>query len=193
MCSAPQHLQVLGAKYILNPDKKCNPHFIYGWVCRPSKPSTPVSGLWITNNEIEVGCAPGGGIGSCQPHWITINTTGLGFTRSGTPAPSFDMEASSNVVVQGNTLSDRSSAGSLRSLVGTKIATSLWQKQSTHWIFNLSASKSHTAQYRVAEGFQNGASNRDLGRVLHFSLPRGCWVQTTSRIQDLQQNRLIPI
>ena len=40
-------------------------------------------------------------------------------------------------------------------------------------------------------GFQNDADDRDLRCVLHPSLPRGCWVQNTSQIQN--QTGLTPI
>ena len=43
------------------------------------------------------------------------------------------------------------------------------------------ASKSHMISSRP---FKNGAKNRDLSRVLHPSLPHGCWVQNTSRIPE---------
>ena len=82
----------------------------------------------ISNNQIEVSGA--------HPHWLTINTTAL--ATPGKAPPSFATNASRSYdnVVEGNV----ALAGTVSSMVGTRVQRSLHLTSARQWVLNFSSS-----------------------------------------------------
>jgi hypothetical protein len=92
---------------------------------RPTKPNVTVSGLRITNCQIDIGDS------RLSVGWVQINNTAF---KNATVAPYFN--SSHNNVVEGNVFN----ANEPRQLVGTRISQSLHKNNATSWTFDLSRS-----------------------------------------------------
>jgi hypothetical protein len=92
---------------------------------RPTEPNVTVSGLQITNCQVDIGGA------RLVTGWVQINNTAY---KNSTHVPYFNN--SHNNVVEGNVFNDNEP----RHLVGTCISQSLHQTNAVSWVFNLSSS-----------------------------------------------------
>ena len=92
---------------------------------RPTEPNKTVSGLRITDCQVDIG-------GGAKPGWVQINHTAF---MTATKAPSFS--GAHNSVVSGNVFNE---AAPRNGTVGTRVAQSLFQTNATSWVFNLTSS-----------------------------------------------------